>query len=699
MDTASLLSDLTPAQRRAVETDASPLCILAGAGSGKTRVLTRRIAYRLATATADPGHVLALTFTRRAAGELGDRLRSLGVRQRLTAGTFHAVAYAQLRRYWADRGEPPPQLLDRKTRLLVRLVAGRPDVARAPLPELAAEIEWASARLISPERYPAEADAARRRPPVPAEAMASLLARYQSEKVRRRLADFDDLLARCAHALQHDPAFAAVQRWRWRHVFVDEFQDVNPLQYRLLSAWLGGQHDVCVVGDPNQAVYGWNGADPTLLTRLSQLWPTTEVIHLDHNHRCTPQVVAAAAYVLGSSGARLRSSRADGPPAAVRAYPDDAAEAHGVVAELRQRHAAGVPWTQMAILVRTNAQVRGFEVACRAAQLPYRLAGARPLLDDPEIQALLADVGRRRTQPFELVAADLAQLARAPEEGAQGDVAIGDADVGGGTGAGGSGTAGGTGGGAGPEAAARTLSGLASDFRRMENRPTVDDFLNWLGPATSRDRVDEGPPGVTISTFHRAKGLEWQAVWVTGLEEGLVPIVHAQTGEADNEERRLLYVALTRAGEELHMSWARERTFGDRPIPRHPSAWLAGIAGPGTGGERPAITPDGEWRERLTAQRDRLAECRRPASGLRRGQMAAADPAVIAALRAWRAGAARAAGVPAHVVLHDATLAAVAAVRPATSEELLGVPGLGAVRVARYGSVLLDLVASHQASA
>jgi DNA helicase-2/ATP-dependent DNA helicase PcrA len=408
VDPAPLLSDLTPAQRRAVETEASSLCILAGAGSGKTRVLTRRIGYRLATGTADPNHVLALTFTRRAAGELGDRLAGLGLRQRLTAGTFHAVAYAQLRRYWADRGETPPQLLDRKSRLLARLVTGRPEVTGAPLSELAAEIEWASARLLSPEQYPAAAAAAGRRLPVTSEAMAALMARYQTEKVRRRLADFDDLLCRCALAIEQDPAFAAVQRWRWRHLFVDEFQDVNPLQYRLLTAWLGSQPDVCVVGDPNQAVYGWNGADTSLLARLPDRWPGTEVIHLDDNHRCTPQVVAAAAGVLGAAGAELRSSRADGPPAVVRAYPDDGSEAHGVVAELRARRASGLPWTQMAILVRTNAQVVSFEAACRAAQVPYRLAGVRPFLDDPEIQALLVDLGRRRAEPFEIMRADLA---------------------------------------------------------------------------------------------------------------------------------------------------------------------------------------------------------------------------------------------------------------------------------------------------
>lgn len=659
----ALLADLTPAQRRAVTTSAPAVCILAAAGSGKTRVLTRRIAYRIVTDTADPAHVLALTFTRRAAGELDDRLRTLGVRHRLTAGTFHAVAYTQLRRYWADRDQRPPHLLDRKAGLLARLVGGRGEVATVPLPELAAEIEWASARLISPERYPAAAEAARRRLPVAPEAIGALMARYHAEKIRRGVIDFDDLLARCADALAQDPAFAAAQRWRWRHVFVDEFQDLNPLQYRLLVGWLGSPKDVCVVGDPNQAVYGWNGADCSLLTTLPDRWPGLEIVRLDDNHRCSPQVVAAAARVLGEPA--LRSSRPDGVAAAVRSFPDEVAEARGVAAEARQQRARGLGWTQMAILVRTNAQIPAFESACRAAQIPYRVAGARGLLDDPDVQAVLADLRRRRTEPFAMVAADLARLPDPPSatnpEGAGSP--------------------------AHPGAAARqTLSDLAGDYQRLETSPTVDGFLSWLAPATSRDRVDSGRSGITISTFHRAKGLEWHAVWVAGLEEGLVPIAHADSPETVAEERRLLYVAMTRASDELRCSWATHRSFGERPLPRNPSPWLRAVADVG-----PATI--GDWRQAISDQRQQLARARRP--GPRRLEDEA-DACVIDTLRAWRANTARAAGVPAHVVLHDATLAALALRRPTCDEELLAVPGLGALKVSRYGATLLDVLRSTE---
>jgi len=260
----------------------------------------------------------------------------------------------------------------------------------------------------------------------------------------------------------------------------------------------------------------------------------------------------------------------------------------------------------------------------------------------------------------------------------------------------------------GPAATAlASLAGAARELQALDRQATAGGFVAWLGPATSGDRIDEPAGGdrVTVCTFHRAKGLEWRAVWVTGLEDGLVPIGHAVTPAAEDEERRLLYVALTRAERDLHCSWAEQRTFSTRPVPRRPSRWLSALAARDrTNGSAPAPAPAPApaaarpVRDHLAAQRDRLAACRRPGSGRATGA-AQPEPAVVDALRAWRAGAARAAGVPAHVLLHDATLAALAAARPRTPEQLLAVPGLGPVKVARYGTVLLDLVAEHLATA
>jgi DNA helicase-2/ATP-dependent DNA helicase PcrA len=692
VNTASLLDGLTAAQRAAVVTDAAPLCILAGAGAGKTRALTRRIAYRVATGTADPGHVLALTFTRKAAGELGERLAALGMRDRIAAGTFHGIAFAQLRQWWADRGEAAPALLDRKGRLLVRLVAGRPGFDGIPVADLAAEIEWAQARLVSPATYEAAGAAAGRRPPVDPSAMAALFDRYVAEKRRRRLADFDDLLARCAAAIETDPGFGAAQRWRWRHLFVDEFQDANPLQYRLLLAWLGPRLDLCVVGDPNQAIYGWNGADPGLITGLAGRWPGTEVVRLEANHRCTPQVVDAAARALGLPPGSVCSTRPDGPPVSGRAYPSDDAEAHGVVTDLRRARAGGLAWSHLAVLMRTNAQAAAFEAACRAAGVPCRVAGATSLLDEPVVMAALADIRRRSGAPMALVIANLDQLAGA---GPHPEVTGGDPVE--------------------ARAGLEALAGMARDFQRLDTMASAAGFPAWLEATARAEHAERTATAdsVTICTFHRAKGLEWPAVWVTGLERGLVPISYATTPASEAEERRLLYVALTRAATELHCSWAQQRRLGGRLVPREPSPWLDGIvAGPlGAGGEEAERSQPGSeatvavWRRHFTAERERLAS-RHPGhrrTGRPRDVTGVApidrDPAVLDALTAWRTSAARAAGVPPYVLFHDATLAAVATSRPSTIDELLAVPGVGPVKASRYGPILLAVVARHRATA
>ncbi len=675
-----VLADLTPEQREAVVSTATPLCILAGAGSGKTRVLTRRIAYRLETGSADPRHVLALTFTRRAASELGGRLRALGVRDRVTAGTFHAVALAQLRQRWADRGEPAPALLARKGRLVAAILSARRDLAGgpaagsaggpavSPVGAVVAEIEWAQARLVTPDSYGAAVAGARRRLPMAADDFAGVYARYQLEKRRRGLVDFDDLLARLATAIESDQEYAAATRWRWRHVFVDEFQDLNPLQDRLLSAWLGSGRDLCVVGDPNQAIYAWNGADPRLLIEFPVRYPGAEVIRLDTNHRSSPQVVAAARAVLGESGGGSPGCRrSEGPPVTVRCYPTELSEARGVAAALRLQHAPGVAWSQLAVLARTNAQLTVVERALRAAGIPCRLPGGN-LLDRPEIVAALAELAapagdgvRLATRLPDLAAlAELAEDARGGEsdrERAQGLALLVD---------------------------------LGREYAQLDAGATLAGFQAWLAASIGSDRgADAGPrpDAVTLSTFHRAKGLEWPIVYLIGLEEGLVPL-----GPDIEEERRLLYVGLTRAERGVHCSWAARRSFGAKPVPRQPSPWLAAIEA-STGGEVTASRRErGGLPAELRAARQRL---RRLAS--QEGEESGGD--VLVALQAWRQRMARDAQVAPHVVCHDATLAALAAALPATPSELLAVPGLGPVKAARYGDALLALVARYGRSA
>jgi DNA helicase-2/ATP-dependent DNA helicase PcrA len=649
-DPERLLADLDPAQREAVQTAAAPLCILAGAGSGKTRVLTRRIARRVLDGSADPGHVLAVTFTRKAAGELRSRIGALGIRDQVAAGTFHALAYAQLRRRWADRGERAPALVTSKVKLLVPLLPRR---GETPAIDVASEIEWAKARMVVPSHYEQEVAAARRTPPLPASVIAGIYAQYEEVKRRKGLVDFDDLLSACAFALETEPEFAAAQRWRFRHLFVDEYQDLNPVQHRLLMGWLGDRHDLCVVGDPNQAIYSWNGADPTFLTEFGRRFPGAEVVRLDRNYRSTPQVLATAAAVLPA--ARMQAARSDGDVPVVRSYDADVAEARAVAAAIRRKGGPG-RWSRFAVLVRTNAQGVLFEEAFRRIALPYRVRGGA-FLQLPHVREAIAVLRRAPAAvPFRSALADVESMAaEAPPERRL------DLDE---------------------------LVRLGLEYEALDGNPTREGFDAWLATTVKSGDAGADADAIEIVTFHRAKGLEWPVVFVAGLERGLVPIGHATSPAAEAEERRLLYVALTRAQDELHCSWAERRTFGTKSVHRSPSPWLDLIDDACAALDGRTATPD-VWKQRIAGERQRL----RP-----RRLGAGADPDLLAALKEWRSNAARAAKIPAYVIFHDTTLAAIAEAKPSTAEELLAVPGLGPVKTGRYGEALLRVVASGRAA-
>ncbi len=660
MDPAALLVGLDEGQRRAVTAPEHPLCIMAGAGSGKTRVLTRRIAYRALGDDADARHVLALTFTRKAAGELADRLARLGLRDLPTTGTFHAVAWAQLHTWWKGRGVAPPELLDRKGRVLGRLL-GR--VTRMSVGELATEIEWAKARLVGPDHYPVAAARADRRSGLPADRVAALYAAYEEEKRARRVVDFDDLLERCADALDQDVTFAEAQRWRFRHVFVDEFQDVNPLQHRLLTAWLGGRSDLCVVGDPNQAIYRWNGADAGFLLEFPRHFPGARVIDLVDNYRSSPQILGVATAVLdggaSSPAPRLRAHRPDGPVPTVMAYPTDGDEARGVARAVRDHHGVGGGWARQAVLVRTNAQTALIEQALHAARIPFRVKGTAPFMSRSEVQQGLATLDRS-SGPLR---AALADLDPSPVEDAS--LADGERER---------------------RESLATLVRLGHEFLGLEPDGTARELRWWLTATVRSDDPGPGADAVEIVTFHAAKGLEWPVVHLAGLEDGLVPISHARSTEAAAEEQRLLYVAVTRAEQVLRGTWAEQRTFGARTMARRPSPFLGPLsrAAAALRAESAAVDHD-RGLARARAQLDALHH--------RDGRAE-----LLGALREWRAGVARAASIPPGVVLSDVLLAEVAEHRPLTVADLAGVPGLGPVKADEYGVTLLALVAAHPAA-
>jgi DNA helicase-2/ATP-dependent DNA helicase PcrA len=688
MDSAALLDGLNEAQRQAVTSEAAPLVILAGAGSGKTRVLTRRIAYRCVTEVADPRHVIALTFTRKAAGELRNRLRNLGLRDHIVAGTFHAVAYAQLRRSWADRRVQAPALLERKGQILGRLIGRGSGVKPV---DVAGEIEWAKARMVSPADYPREATAARRRPPVAPDAMADLYDRYEREKRNKRLVDFDDLLRLCAHGIETDAEFASTQRWQFRHLFVDEFQDVNPLQFRLLEAWRGDRLDLCIVGDPNQAIYAWNGADPTLINKLADRIPGTETVTLQSNYRSSPQIVATANRVLECGAVttlRLRATRPEALVPEVLVHATDTEEARAIAKAIARGHGRDTPWSHHAVLVRTNAQAVLLAESLRAAGAPVRVRGQTPFLQVPEVREALGAMRRSRAglrdalddlevrvrDPLERNDADDPEFDDTLDLGIDTQPLLSDAELA-------------------RIANLEELLRLANEYLADDRSPSAEGFEAWLNATVGTDEGGSGGDAVDIATFHAAKGLEWPIVHLAGLESGLVPIFQAQTNEAAAEERRLFYVAITRAERELWLHRAEERTFGTRSSRRKPSPYLEEIEPVLDAMRRGAAPADAALH--LPMVREAVRAATKPRIGREKATLEPGDQRLFEELRRWRSQQAKAASVPAFVIFDDKTLTEVAARRPTDRAGLLAVPGIGPVKLERYGDDLLAVVAGH----
>jgi len=648
MDGDQLLDGLDPDQRAAVVSPGAPLAILAGPGSGKTRVLTRRIAYRTMTGSADGRHVLALTFTRRAAAELTTRLRQLGQRDRLTVGTFHAVALGMLRQRAADTGRPPPAVLAERSRLIAALLdsarRGGPNVADA-----VAEVDWARARLVSPETYARAAVQAGRRPSGGIGSMAEIYHRYEEAKRKRKVLDLDDLLGHLADLIEADAQFADVQRWRFRHLFVDEFQDVNPLQLRLLQLWSSGRGDLCLVGDPDQSIYAWNGADPKALREVGVTFPGATVLRLGHNHRSSPQIVRAATSVLrdGVDDQRANAITAtapDGPRPSIYGYADELAEAAGIAALIDAGRVPGAPWSHSAVLVRTNAQVPAIIEGLGRAGIPARARRAG-LADEPEVRAALA-IGPPADAPFGvrdwLAEIDVADSER--DDGAsRGPVARGDKLV--------------------------TVVDVARHVLIDEPAASLAQLRQHLdGQRGLNDAVD-------VVTFHAAKGLEWPTVIVAGCEAGLVPHASALHPEAKAEEARLLYVAMTRAGERLHLTWSASRAMPSGRVARQRSPLLDRI----DLGE-----PDDPVAPPPTLHRPRSNATTHDD-----------DVAVrLHALETWRTSAARVAQVMPSFVLPDRALASIANAAPSNEAELAAIGGIGPIAARRYGRRILEVLAS-----
>jgi len=573
----ALLTGLDPEQREVALAARGPVCVLAGAGTGKTRAITYRIAYAALSGTVDPAHVLALTFTVRAAGELRGRLRQLGAGQ-VRASTFHAAALRQLNYFWPRVvGGRPPQLIDSKAGL-VREAAKRArvrlDGSAGALADAAAEIEWAKVLQIRPDGYALAAAAAGRQAAAAAGNLAAVYAAYEDLRRERHLIDFESVLELTAAILIDSRAAADQVRDTFRYFVVDEYQDVNPLQKLLLDAWLGDRDDLCVVGDPNQVIYSFTGATSSYLTGFTAEFPGATVVRLVRDYRSTPQVVAVANQLI-KSASPLSAQRPPGPRPVLTEYPDDTAEAAGMADRVRALLAAGVPAIQIAVLVRVNADTERFELALAEAGLPYVIRGAERFYERPVVrQALVllrgaargegvargegtardegaAEPGDPLPDSVRHVLTGIGLTPRAPS-GPRGNTAARE-----------------------NWESLAAIAQLADEMHAARPEATLAHFSAELA---QRADLGHAPAvdGVTLASMHSAKGLEWDAVLLPGLVEGLMPIVHARTAAAVEEERRLLYVAVTRAREHLYLSWSSARAAGGRGG-RQRSRFLDGV--------------------------------------------------------------------------------------------------------------------------
>jgi len=668
-----LLDALDPEQRQVAEALHGPVRVLAGAGTGKTRAITHRIAHGVATGVYQPTEVLAVTFTTRAAGEMRSRLRRLGAGG-VQARTFHSAALRQLRFFWPHvHGTELPTLTESKLGLLAGAARRcRVGADQALLRDLASEIEWAKVSNVHPDDY---ARVAPRRGRQVAghdpETVARVFSAYEDGKRSQGRMDMEDVLLFTAGLLADDERVAAQVRSQYKRFVVDEFQDVSPLQSALLDLWLGGRDELCVVGDPAQTIYSFAGARADHLRDFPQKFPRTTSVELVRNYRSTPQVVQRANQLLSgtaSEGVALRAQRPPGPDVGFASHPDEVAEAAAVADACRRLGASGTPWSEMAVLFRINAQSEHHEEALAERGIPYVVRGAARFFDRPEVRQAVT-------------------LLRGTARGGQHDGEL-------------------------LETVRATLSGLGWTVEPPATRGQVRDrWESWqalVDQATEflaagggdlgafvdeldRRAAEQHAPvadGVTLATLHAAKGLEWDAVFVTGVQDGTLPFSHADTPAEVEEERRLLYVGMTRARAHLTISWALARNPGGR-LGRRPSPFLTGMLPASE--ERPATT----GRRRAVHCR----ECGKPLTGAAQKKIgrcadcpASYDEELFERLREWRRDRAGGDDVPAYLVFTDATLQLIAEHKPTTEGALLAISGVGRTKLERYGAEVLELI-------
>ncbi len=668
---------------------AGPVCILAGAGTGKTRAITHRIAHRVVTGQIQARHVLAVTFTARAAAQLRERLATLDA-QGVQARTFHAAALRQLK-FFAPRlfrGRDVPELTESKARFVAIAAAkARVRADRTAARDLAGEIEWAKSSLVEPSEYEVAAAKAGRETPLEAPQVATVYAEYEKAKRSAGVIDFEDLLRAMCWGIEEHSDVAEQIRAQYRHFVVDEYQDVNPLQQRLLDAWLGGREDLTVVGDAAQTIYSFTGATSSYLVDFPRQHRGAVVVRLVRDYRSTPQVVGLANAVIGQargSSSRLRldliGQRPSGPEPDVRVFSDEITEATAVARRCAELIAAGTPASEIAVLFRTNAQSETYEEALSEANVPYVVRGGERFFDRSEIrQARAALRSAARSQSDEELVNAVSEILRGlgwePERPPSGGAARERWE------------------------SLAALVRLAADFRAEPDAP--DGLAGFVAELDRRAEAQHVPTvaGVTLASLHSAKGLEWDAVFLVGLAEGTLPTSYARNFEALEEERRLLYVGITRAREWLWLSFGEARSPGGRA--RRPSRFL-----PQLGGESPTERAKRQPQARGERRKTVIVSCRVCGATLTAGQdrklgrcadcPSNMDEELFERLREWRVKVASTASVPAYVVFTDATLTAIAERMPEDNAGLSAIAGIGPRKLELYGESVLRLVAGAQ---
>jgi DNA helicase-2/ATP-dependent DNA helicase PcrA len=685
-----LLAGLNEEQRRAVETVRGPVCILAGAGSGKTTTITHRIAHQVASKAFDASEILAVTFTDKAAGEMRARLAALGV-PNVETRTFHSAALAVLR---ALSAEKPAEIMPSKAVALRQIGNTLPKPYKfRPAGDLATEIEWAKNRRISPEDYLDSLGS--HEPPIPADLMARVYRTYEREKSDRNVVDFEDLLEGAIRLFQTDSYAREQFEARCRAFTVDEYQDVNLLQETLLREWLGERDDLCVVGDDYQSIYGFTAATPEYLLDMPRRLSSTTVVRLESNYRSTPQVLSLANRLVPRlKGAEkvLQATCPDGPEPTVRTFPDGRAEIGFLVDRIRSLHTKGVALEEIAILYRVNFRSEDYEEALAAAKIPFQVRDGA-FLSRQSARQMLSSIKRSRATDVATTVRKLAERAGLLDEITDG---LGDREL--------------------------TRQGDLARLVRLaeEFDDGVRTGADFAADIEARFGTEGEGRGVNLLTLHRAKGLEFEAVFIPRVEDGELPFRRSKTPEAVAEERRLFYVGITRAKRHLAITCVKGSKRRPSPFLGELSGGAGRAAGPRSEPRRPAEIDEiaaevglelelpGGYTGAVVELDDASATVELDVGGVmvvRFGERVKSgrkslllgppkdeEEILVQALKAWRLERARADEVPAYVVFHDATLLAIAERRPKSLSELGSIAGLGPVKLERYGTEVLEVL-------